>query len=88
MRLVTLEVDALDAEASFYEPVSVRDRVAGFVTSGGFGHSVGKSLAMAYVDRSVIAGREPLEVSIIGDRRACRVLDAPAIDPDGLRLRS
>jgi dimethylglycine dehydrogenase len=88
MRLVTLEVDALDAEASFYEPVSVRDRVAGFVTSGGFGHCVGRSLAMAYVDRNVAAGAEPLEVSIIGDRRACRVLDAPAIDPDGLRLRS
>jgi dimethylglycine dehydrogenase len=88
MRLVTLEVDALDAEASFYEPVSLRDKVAGFVTSGGFGHCIGKSLAMAYVDQSVIAGREPLEVSIIGDRRRCRILGAPAIDPEGKRLRS
>lgn len=76
------------AEASFYEPVSVRDKVAGFVTSGGFGHCVGKSLAMAYVDRSVVAVREPLEVSVVGDRRGCRVLDTPAINPDGLWLRS
>jgi dimethylglycine dehydrogenase len=87
-RLVLLEVDALDAEASFYEPVSRGEELAGFVTSGGYGHCAGRSLAMAYVDASVIAGGEPLEVSIIGDRRRCRVLDSPPVDPQGRRLRS
>ena len=49
-RLVTLEVDALDADASGYEPVWKDSRRVGFVTSGGDGHHVGKSLAMALVD--------------------------------------
>lgn len=87
-RLVLLEVDALDAEASFYEPVSRGEEVAGFVTSGGYGHCTGKSLAMAYVDMAALAGGAPLEVSIIGDRRGCRVLHAPPVDPQGSRMRS
>jgi dimethylglycine dehydrogenase len=87
-RLVLLEVDAVDAEASFYEPVSRGGEVAGFVTSGGYGHCAGRSLAMAYVDSSALAGGEPLEVSIIGDRRGCRVLGSPPVDPQGSRMRS
>jgi dimethylglycine dehydrogenase len=88
MRLVTLHVDATDAEASFYEPVWLGTTLAGFITSGGYGHCAGLSLAMAYVNESVIARGAPLEVSIVGDRRGCRILDVPAIDPDGIRLRS
>ena len=51
--LVTLEVDAVDADAGGYEPVWSEDRKVGFVTSGGYGYTVGKSLAMALVDRDV-----------------------------------
>ncbi|RUX52227.1 FAD-dependent oxidoreductase, partial [Mesorhizobium sp. M7A.F.Ca.CA.002.09.1.1] len=51
--LVTLEIDAADADASGYEPVWYRGKLAGFVTSGGYGHTVGKSLAMALVEREV-----------------------------------
>ena len=61
-RLVTLEVDALDADASDYEPVWADGRRVGYITSGEYGHVVGKSLAMALVDRShaaVVAGRMP-----------------------------
>ena len=37
--LVTLEVDAVDADATGYEPVWREGRKAGFVTSGGYGHT-------------------------------------------------
>ena len=47
---VTLEIDALDADASGYEPVWMDGQKVGFVTSGGYGHTTGKSLAMALVD--------------------------------------
>jgi dimethylglycine dehydrogenase len=87
-RLVLLEVEALDAEASLYEPISAGKRVAGFVTSGGFGHTIGRSLAMGYVDARIADEQVPLEVSIIGDRRPCRILAAPPVDPRGERLRS
>lgn len=48
-RLVTLGVDAADADAIGDEPVWHDDRVVGWVTSGGYGHCVGKSIALAYV---------------------------------------
>ena len=49
---VTLEVDALDADASGYEPIWSNGERVGFVTSGGYGHYTGKSsLAMALVNR-------------------------------------
>ena len=54
--LVTLEVDAPDADASGYEPVWKDGRRVGFITSGGYGHHVGKSLAMALVDVRARAG--------------------------------
>jgi dimethylglycine dehydrogenase len=49
-RVVTLEVDATDADASGFEPVWKDGKLVGFVTSGGYGHTLGKSLAMAMVD--------------------------------------
>ena len=59
-RLVTLEIDAQDSDAWGYEPVWCGDEYAGFVTSGAYGHTVGKSLAQAYlktpfIDSSVTA---------------------------------
>jgi hypothetical protein len=46
-KVVTLEVDATDADASGFEPVWKDGNLVGFVTSGGYGHTLGKSLAMA-----------------------------------------
>ena len=48
-QLVTLEIDAIDADATGYEPVWRSGALVGFVTSGGYGHTVDKSLAMALV---------------------------------------
>ena len=48
--LVTLAIDADDADASGYEPVWAEGRRVGFVTSGGYGYTIGQSLAMALVE--------------------------------------
>ncbi|HYL02390.1 MAG TPA: FAD-dependent oxidoreductase [Steroidobacteraceae bacterium] len=86
-RLVLLEVDAADAEASFYEPLWDGATLAGFVTSGAFGHCCGKSLALGYAARAAAVPGAELAVTVLGERRACRVLGAPPIDPPGLRMR-
>ncbi len=52
-RLVTLVVDAADADAYGDEPVLADGRVVGFVTSGGYGHTVGQSIALAYLEPAV-----------------------------------
>ena len=86
-RLVSLEIDAVDADAGFYEPVYRGDVRVGFITSAACGHCAGKSLALGYLARAALDSGEPLEASVLGERRACRVLAAPAIDPTGARMR-
>jgi dimethylglycine dehydrogenase len=86
-RLVTLEVDAGDSDGSGFEPVWDGGRRVGFVTSGGFGPTIGKSLAMAYVSRELTAPSTALDVHIVGERRAARVIAASPVDPAGTRLR-
>ncbi len=87
-RLVLLEVDAVDADASPDDGVWADGRLAGLVTSGAFGHHVGRSLALAYLETSVAEPGRELTVTILGEDRPARVLPAPPYDPTGERLRA
>ena len=86
--LVTLEVDAEDADASGYEPVWRDARRIGYITSGGYGHTIGKSLAMALVDREHTAPGAELNVHIVGVERAARVIAPSPYDPNGRAMRA
>jgi dimethylglycine dehydrogenase len=66
---VTLRIDSLDADASGFEPVKCRGKLVGFVTSGAYGHHVQQSLALAYVDRDIVAASPELTVDVIGEAR-------------------
>jgi dimethylglycine dehydrogenase len=72
--LVTLEVDADDADASGFEPVWADGKLAGFITSGGYGHTLGKSLAMAMVDRACAGQGQQLTTHIVGAERGATVI--------------
>jgi dimethylglycine dehydrogenase len=86
-RLVTLVVEANDADATGYEPIWAGTVLVGFTTSGGYGHNAALSLAMGYVSAAHADPGRSLEVSIVGERRRCRVLEAACVDPTGTRLR-
>lgn len=86
-RLVLLEIDAEDADAAQDDGVWIEDRRVGFVTSGAYGHHVGMSLALAYVDSLVAMARPELTVFVVGEPRAARILPEPPYDPTGARLR-
>jgi dimethylglycine dehydrogenase len=86
-RLVLLEVDAADADASMDDGVFADGRLVGVVTSGGFGHHVGKSLALAYLDRAAIQASAELTVTVLGEERRARILPEAPYDPRGARLR-
>lgn len=86
--LVTLEIDAADADASGYEPIWSEGALVGYVTSGGYGHTIGKSLAMAMVDRTHSAPGTLLSTHIVGEERAARVIPASPHDPEGRAFRS
>ncbi len=87
-RLVTLQVDAEDADAGMFDPVWEGTGRVGYVTSGGYGHHVGTSLALAYVEAAYAEIGRHLEVHIVGTRRPARVIADSPYDPTGSRLRS
>ncbi len=87
-RLVTLEIDAQDADANGFEPIWSGARRIGFVTSGAYGHTVHKSLAMAYVEAQFARAGTELELHMLGKRRPCRVIPPSPWDPRGSRMRS
>ena len=60
------------------------DRLVGEVTSGAYGHTVGKSLALALIDADASDG---LTVFVIGQPKTARVLPEPPVDPAGLLIR-
>ena len=85
---MTLSIDAKDADASGFEPIWLGDRLVGHTTSGGYGHCVGQSLAMGYVDTRLCDASSRLEVAVVGQRRPARILTTPPYDPAGLRMRA
>ena len=86
-RLVTLEVDAGDADASGYEPIWCAGRRVGFVTSGGYGHTIGKSLAMALVETDCAQEGTGLSVHVVGVERQAKVIAPSPYDPQGKAMR-
>jgi dimethylglycine dehydrogenase len=87
-RLVPLVVEAEDADAPVCATVFCEDRRVGLVTSGGYGHVVQESIALAYVALDATAPGTELEVEILGRRFPARVVTEPIYDPTNLRLRA
>ena len=92
-RLVPLVIDAPAVDG---EPIDVsndeailRDGTAvGYVSSGGYAHHVGQSMAMGYVPTEMAATDERFDVEILGQMFPARVQTTPLYDPNGGRMRS
>ena len=84
---MTLTVDAVDADANGDEPVWRDGEVVGWVTSGGYGHCVGQSIALAFVPAALAATDHRFEVEILGERRPAALAPHPLHDPAGSRMR-
>jgi dimethylglycine dehydrogenase len=87
-RLVTLVIDDDGVDANGDEPVFYDGKAVGWITSGGYGHRVGKSLALAYVPSSVADATGGMEVEILGVRRPAAIAPRPVYDADGRNMRS
>ncbi|MET1231527.1 MAG: glycine cleavage T C-terminal barrel domain-containing protein, partial [Candidatus Limnocylindrales bacterium] len=73
------------------EPIWHDGAVVGWVTSGGYGHHVKRSIALGYVPTELSTpdgpGGRGFEIEIIGRRRPARLQPEPLFDPQGLRMR-
>lgn len=88
-RMVMFEIHAVEADATGGEPVFLPDGTpAGQVSSGAYGYSVGKSLAIGYVKAGLAAPGDAVSVAILGRPHTARILTAPPFDPEGARLRA
>jgi len=87
-RFVIMEVTALDAEVIGYESIMKDGAAVGYVTSGAFGHCVGKSLAAGYVPSALAHDGARFEIDILGEMRSATVRREPLYDSQGLKLRS
>ena len=85
--LVTLTVDT-PMDVTLDEAVLVNDAAVGYITSGGYAHHVGKSMAMAYVASEHAAAGTMVNVEIMGEMYPAEVQGAPLYDPNGGRMRS
>jgi 4-methylaminobutanoate oxidase (formaldehyde-forming) len=70
------------------EPVRADGRVLGRVTSGGYGFSVQRSIAYAYLPTDLSGVGTRGEVEVFGRWVGCTVATEPLYDPDGARIRA
>ena len=68
------------------EPVRFEGELVGRVTSGGYGYSVERSIAYAYVPAALEVG-SAIEVDIFGRWSAGEIAREPLFDPKGERVR-
>ena len=85
-RLACLVLEDPRSVALGSEPVRIAGAIAGRVTSGGYGYTVGRSIAYAYVPASAQTGTA-VEVEIFGTWVSGRISDEPLFDPKGARVR-
>jgi 4-methylaminobutanoate oxidase (formaldehyde-forming) len=69
------------------EPVRANGEIAGRVTSGGYGYTVERSIAYAYLPRELSEPGTAVEVEVFGDWIEADVAREPLFDPKGERVR-
>jgi glycine cleavage system aminomethyltransferase T/glycine/D-amino acid oxidase-like deaminating enzyme len=70
------------------EPIWAGDRVVSYVTSAGYGYSVGRCIAYGYLPVDLAVEGTHLKIEYLGERLAATVSAEPLWDPKGERLRS
>ncbi|MCZ6579929.1 MAG: FAD-dependent oxidoreductase [Gammaproteobacteria bacterium] len=87
-RLVAMIVETDDIDVSNDEAILKDGECVGYVTSGGYAHSVGQSMALGYVPVELAQAGTALEIEIMGDMYSARVIDKPLYDPAGNKMRN
>jgi 4-methylaminobutanoate oxidase (formaldehyde-forming) len=70
------------------EPVRVDGEIVGRVTSGGYGYTVERSIAYAYLPAASATPGKRVEVEIFGRWVEGAVAEEPLFDPKGERIRA
>ena len=86
---VTLEIKGVeDADALGNNPIYSNNKLIGRATSGGFGHRLNKSIALAMVNPNFNVIGQKLEINILGKNYECVVISESPYDPENKKIRS
>ena len=87
-KLVTLTIDVDGIDVSNDEAILADGMTVGYVSSGGYAHHVGRSMAMGYVGIDHAKAGTKLQVEILGELYDAEVLGAPIYDANGANMRA
>ena len=87
-RFVPLLVDAGEEDAPYLATVWKDDQRIGLVTSGGYGHRIDRSIALATISTDCAVEGTSVEVEIYGKRYPAVVGSEPLYDPENQRLKA
>jgi len=87
-KLVCIVLEDPRSVALGSEPVRADGEVVGRVTSGGYGYTVERSIAYAYVPTDRAEVGQPVEIAIFGEWIEGEVVREPLYDAESARVRS
>ena len=87
-KLITIVVDVEGIDVTGDEAILSDDKAIGYVSSGGFAHHVGKSMAMGYVSADMASPGQVIQVEIIGMMYNAKVLGGPIYNANGAHMRA
>ncbi|TFH46150.1 MAG: glycine cleavage system protein T, partial [Lysobacterales bacterium] len=87
-KLVTLLVETDGIDVCNDEAIMVEGKAVGYVSSGGYAHHLGKSVALGYVPTKLAAAGTRVQVEIMGQLYPAEILGKPLYDADGGRMRA
>ena len=87
LRLRAFTVAAIDADVIGDEPIWHDGEVVGWVTSGGYAHNAGQSVAMGYVAKEVADSEGPWAIELLGQMLDAQPQHTPLFDANFERMR-
>jgi len=88
LRLRTFVLEARDADVIGDEPIYLDGVVRGWVTSGGYAHTSGVSVAMGYVPKEIADRSDGWSIELLGEILPARMQPNPLFDASGQRMRT
>jgi dimethylglycine dehydrogenase len=87
-KLVTMVIDIDGIDVSNDEAILKDGKAIGYISSGGYAHSLQKSMAMGYVSIENASAGTKVEVEILGEMYSAEIIGEALYDPSGEKMRA
>jgi len=87
LKLACMVIEAEDSDPWGYNPIFKSDEQVGMTSSGGYGHRVGKSIALGYIKPELAEPGTSLEVEVLGKKLPAEVMAMPLYDSENKKMK-